>query len=165
MIRPNEPPAPPAAIPGPHHFDCLLADSGYRGDEIALLDVIRHILLCFADPLAGHQERALAVAAKYFPGAGEDICVEILTMVRALRDRRFSPFDFSFPHCPICRMQLTPCERQLMEMLRATRWREGASARTYALMLCEGGDGTRLVAAARELVFVVAAHLENNRSR
>lgn len=47
-----------------------------------------------------------------------------------------------------------------MEILRATRRADGAAARIHPLILCEGHSAEGVLAAARDLAWVLSDHLE-----
>lgn len=72
-------------------------------------------------------------------------------MVQAMRFSRKSTFRFSNPYCDCCRVRISTSERHIMETIRALAEGDAVTARTNALVLCEGYETEPFLRAAANL--------------
>ncbi len=125
-----------------------MADLDLDAFEHAALAIMRCFFSSFADPACQGWLKAARAAETCFagdePGAR---FLSLLRVVQAMRMARRSPFRFSNPDCAGCAAVLTEAERHLMLALRGARRGRLGAARAHALLLCEGGDATGLLAA------------------
>lgn len=120
--------------------------------ELTLLAIMRHVFGSFANP-AGHGWLRAAAIAEYRGGyepRGE-LFLGAVRVVQGIRCARRSPLLFSNPDCDCCAAILTKPERHLMQALMAARRGHPGTARTHAMLLCEGGDIEPLILALSAL--------------
>lgn len=142
----------------PSPKEMALSEAGYDDIEEAILTIARYYFQTFALPQTQSWLAALQVADTRFPGTSSaGIAMDILAAVQAMRMSRSSPFRFSNPACPGCSQIIGEHERQFMCVVQAARRGQMGSARTHAMLLCEGNDTEALIARMVALAASTAA--------
>lgn len=137
----------------PSPKETSLEEAGYDPTERAILEVSRLFFQTFAVPQSQTWLLALQCAELRFPpDLSAQIGFDILAAVQAMRVSRTSSFCFNNPTCPGCSKIVSEHERQFMGVFRAIRQKRTSVAQTYALLICEGNDTTRLIARMSALV-------------
>lgn len=144
------------------HHDCgrarsdketPVADARFDVVEATVLQVARYYWQTFALPSSQSWLRALQVAEEAAcsrtPGT---FGLDVLMAVQAMRHSRKSCFQFNDPACPTCASFLTEHERQFMDVLKCCRAGRHGTARTHAMLLCEGNCIDRFIARVEALV-------------
>ena len=114
-------------------------DAGFDHIEASVLEVARLYWQNFAVPETQSWLHALERSELTFGDThGGKIALEILAAVQAMRLCRSSCFLFNDPMCEGCSVIVSEHERQFMNVFRAARDKRWGSARTHAMILCEG---------------------------
>lgn len=130
----------------PAEKEIYLSDMGFDFSERVILEIARFYWQTFAVPESQSWLRALQVAENNFGTQhGSDIGLTILAAVQAMRISRSSCFQFNNPNCAACSKLLCEHERLFMSAYRALKDGREGSARTHAMLLCEGNDIERLI--------------------
>ncbi len=126
-----------------------VSDTGFDAFEIGLLAVLRHFCNCFCAPQSQAWLNAYGIATERWGiSEGPKAAQSLLAVAEAMRRSRQSIFVFSSPTCLVCSENITPNERQFMQVIHSVRRGNLGVARTAAMMLCEGGDTQAFVEAA-----------------
>lgn len=133
--------------------DLLLADAGFDAIECRLLKIARFFLVAYTKPQTQAWELAFDMGCTGFgESLGPHVSMEIVNVLRAMRESRKTTFHFNNPACPKCAERVTDCERHLVRTIKAVRSRRVADARMESLILCEGFDTEPLLEAVVRLV-------------
>jgi hypothetical protein len=136
----------------PARHEYRVATLGLDAFELAALAIMRLIFASFADPASHAWLRAARAAETCFEdGDAGARFLDLLRVVREMRMARQTPFRFSNADCACCAGVVTEAERHLMLAMRAARRGDRGTANAQALMLCEGGDTSGLLAALHDL--------------
>jgi len=126
-----------------------VSDTGLDAFEIGLLAVLRHFCTSFCTPHSQAWMTAYGIATERWGiSDGPKAAQSLLAVAEAMRRSRPTTFVFSSPTCLVCRAQITPNERQFMQVIHAARRGNPGMARAAAMMLCEGGDTDAFLQAA-----------------
>ena len=129
-----------------------VADTGLDTFEVGLLAVLRYFCTSFCTPQSQAWMHAYGIALERWGiSDGPKAAQSLLTVAEAMRRSRQSVFVFSSPTCLVCRTRITPNERQFMQVIHAARRGQLGTARTAAMMLCEGSDTQAFIFAAMTL--------------
>ncbi|MEL6522863.1 MAG: hypothetical protein AAFQ66_17975 [Pseudomonadota bacterium] len=134
----------------PRKKEMHIASISFDAAELHVLEIGRFFWQSFAIPETCSWLMALTKAEEFFQDRG-DIGLRVLSAIQAKRLSRSSCFRFNNPTCPACSEYITEHERQFMDVLRATRHDRPGSARTHAMLLCEGNDTKMLMERMRDL--------------
>lgn len=123
--------------------------------EKSFLGIARDIIASFDRPQSHCWMTAFLEAERVFPAPfGATIAHAIAVSVDALRAGRTRAFSY-FPNgAPLGDISMTQEERYLLMTLRGLRRCEPATARANALLVCEGSDPARLLAALERLCLI-----------
>ncbi len=133
--------------------DLLLKDAGFDIVECRLLTISRYFLVSYTKPQTLAWETAFDLScADFGERDGPAVGLSVVNMLRAMRESRKTMFSFNNPRCPECGRRITDCERHLIASIKAARNRKSADARMEVLILCEGFDTGRVIAAINSLV-------------
>lgn len=140
----------------PTNIDPTIKDMGLDPIATSVLTVARLFWQTFAYPDTQSWLFALQRAELFFGNKdGGEVGLEILATVQAMRMSRVSCFQFNDPNCRDCAEMLSAHERQFINIFGAVREGRMGSARTHAMLLCEGNDTdaliTRMVQLAKAL--------------
>ncbi|MEM6933225.1 MAG: hypothetical protein AAF526_06490 [Pseudomonadota bacterium] len=136
--------------------DLPLKDCGFDGFELAVLEVSRRFFAAFAHPEEHGWMDAFEQAEQMFPPPfGATLALAVSRTIRVLRSTRTTPFEYAHPSCQFCDKIITQEERYLISILRAVRKERASEAVTHALLVCEGGEPERLVAAFEALCVII----------
>jgi hypothetical protein len=117
--------------------------------EIGLLAVLRNFCTSFCTPQSQAWMTADSIATECWGiSEGPKAAHSLLTLAEAMRRSRPTMFVFSNPACLTCRAHITANERQFMQVIHAARRGNLGTARTAAMMLCEGGETGAFVQSA-----------------
>ncbi len=126
-----------------------VSEIGFDAFEIGLLAVLRHFCTCFCAPQSQAWLNAYDIATERWGiSEGPKAAQSLLAVAEAMRRSRQTMFVFSSPRCLIGRENMTPNERQFMQVIHSARRGNLGVARTAAMMLCEGGDTQAFIQAA-----------------
>ncbi|MEM7693093.1 MAG: hypothetical protein AAF318_01470 [Pseudomonadota bacterium] len=126
--------------------DTALSDAGFDPIETTILAIARFYWQAFAIPESQSWLRALHLAEERFgPRLGQDIGLGVLSAVQAMRMSRRSCFQFNNPQCTGCAVIVSEHEQHFMAAFRAIRQGSLRTARTHAMILCEGNDATAML--------------------
>lgn len=129
------------------------SNAGFDGRDLVLLTVMRRFLLAYADPSKPYWETAMDFSVASFGHAwGPGMAYSIMDVLRKMREARRTVFAFMSPCCASCAAKTTDCERLLLQTISSMRRGDHARARMDALILCEGHDTDRFLAAVSRLV-------------
>lgn len=140
--------APKAAPP-----DSSVAQADYERPlnlkEWGLLDIMRCLFVGYAEADSHAWDAAVLRGDWHFEGGvGHPLTQALVDFIEALRLSRRTAFHFSDPRCPCCRGRVTDCERRMIAVVRAKAADRVSSARTHAMLVCEGGADDAFLAAA-----------------
>lgn len=136
--------------------DLFLADAGFDAIECRLLKIARFFLVAYTKPQTQAWELAFDMGCSGFGNSlGPHVSMEIVNVLRAMRESRKTNFHFNNPACPKCAERVTDCERHLVRTIKAVRSRRVADARMESLILCEGFDTEPLLEAVVRLAALV----------
>lgn len=123
--------------------------------ETAFLDVARHIFETIENPQSQCWMTAFLKAEQVFqPPFGATIAHAIAITVQAISAERLRVFAYHKSDSPIASDAVTDEERYLVLALRAVREQEHSTARLNALLICEGGDNSGLLAALERVAII-----------
>lgn len=127
------------------------------GLEQVMLAVLRYVFAEFSGGRTLVGQRALHAASHVVaPAHAADLLGSMHRLIRALGDARTTQFLYIAAEDANADHFLTPEEKHFLGLLHFARGSDTAAMHTQLLMLCEGGDSTRVLAemrAAVELIF------------
>lgn len=124
--------------------------------ERALLGIARLMFQTFSPADVGDWIAALTRAeAAFGPAQGAMIFARLARLLQCMRQSRRSVFLFNNPACPGCAAIVTEHERRLMLALVAARQGQAARAAIEVMMLCEGNEIDRVLAALDDLAIAM----------
>lgn len=136
---------------GSHRSPGDVSLSSLHADHIdyAFLSAARYFFLSFANNDHSAWIATILGAEDFFPfGDSLNAVRGALALVHEMRCSRRSNFCFSNPRCPCCAAIVTQDERYLLQMIQAARRGSGSQVASNAMLLCEGNDTSRVIAAA-----------------
>jgi hypothetical protein len=123
--------------------------------EVTFLSVARHLFANFHAPENHCWMDAFMEAERSFPPPfGATIAHAIAYIVEAMRCTRHSMFSYIRNDDASADLAITREERYLVQVLRAMRSGAHTQARTQAMLLCDGGDTGKLLAAIERLCLI-----------
>lgn len=123
--------------------------------EAAFLDVARHIFETLETPQTQCWMTAFMKAEQVFePPFGATIAHAIALTVQEISAERLRVFAYYKSGSPVAARALTDEERYLVLALRAMREHQHSTARLNALLICEGGDNSGLLAALERISII-----------
>lgn len=151
---PDKPANKPSKSSQCHKRDSLpdLNRCGYDWIDTFTLEIIRWLCIGYSRGTSSGFEQAFARAdAVLGHSDGPCLVAGVSGLMTAIRRGRNSPFEFSDPVCPTCRMTVLPHEEAIMSVVRAGRRNDETALLGRGLLLLEGNDPALLTAAARRL--------------
>jgi hypothetical protein len=128
---------------------------GFDEFEIHVLEIARLFCLAFADPKSEAWIDALRHAEQVFPVPfGATIANAVLIALNDMRRSRTRMFTYTNPRCTDCVRHITDEERYLISALHSMRQGNRGVAETHCMLLCEGGDATRLLASLERIAII-----------
>lgn len=132
--------------------DTPLKDGGYDVFEKDILVIARLFFMTFTAPQSHSWIDAFEGAnARFGPPFGATIAIAIADVIRSLGQCRTTPFQFISPHCLSCRQKISEEERYLLSAFQATRHNRRSDVMTFAMLMCEGNDASKVIAALERL--------------
>lgn len=123
--------------------------------ETAFLDVARHLFETYENPQSQCWMTAFLKAEQVFdPPFGATIAHAIAITIKAVSSERLRGFSYYRSTSPIAARAVTDEERYLVLALRAIREHDHSAARLNALLICEGGDSSPLLAALERIAVI-----------
>lgn len=134
--------------------DMLLSELMLPSTDYAALMAARYFFSSLAKPSDAAWLNVFLCSHKFFPNQNNSaqVAQSVLAVVQEIRTSRRSTLRFSNPNCLDCSNFVTDEERHLVLMLRDTRFGSFSSARTHAMLLCEGNNIDALLQAVGQLV-------------
>ncbi|MEM6387139.1 MAG: hypothetical protein AAF718_12975 [Pseudomonadota bacterium] len=130
--------------------DMTLAALNADAIDFAFLTAARYFFVSFSEADTTAWLSAVLESESFFPGPEHaETMRRALGVVHEMRVTRKSTFCFSNPRCPGCSAIVTNDERHLLQMVQYLRAGQISRASSSAMLLCEGNDATRVIAAAR----------------
>lgn len=126
--------------------------------DFSVLQATRFFFTTFsaADPNAWVS--AFLSADRFFPGSDSaETMRRVLVFVEEMRRARRSLFRYSNPRCEGCAGIVTYDERLLISVVQYLRARQHSKAASSALLLCEGEQHERFLAAGHALAQMFAS--------
>lgn len=119
--------------------------------DYAFLTAARYFFVSFSDANSNAWLSAILGSESFFPDASHAETMRcVLAVVHEMRTARKSMFHFSNPRCAGCSAIVTDDERHLLQMVQHARKGQNSRMVSSAMLLCEGNDAERVIAAARE---------------
>ena len=132
--------------------DTFLRDSGYEAFEKDVLMIARLFFMTFTKPQSHSWIDAFEGASVRFgPPFGATIAMAVADVIRSLGQCRTTPFQFINPRCKNCRQRISEEERYLLSAFQATRQNKRSEATAFAMLVCEGNDAGKVIAALKRL--------------
>lgn len=123
--------------------------------ERNVLKIARQFFESFARPGGHAWIKAFQDAEHAFPAPfGATIANAILISINEMRMSRRNMFSFERSTSAFASSSLTDTERYFMLALHDVRRKNWGSARAHALVLCEGNEVSRLLAALERLAII-----------
>jgi len=123
---------------------------GADGVEFAFLTAARFFFTSFSGQDPSEWVTAILGTENFFPGPySAEKMRRTLAVVHEMRTSRRSVFSYSNPRCPRCSNMATQDERHLLQMIQYARQGRHSMMVSSAMLLCEGQDTDRLIAAAK----------------
>jgi len=118
--------------------------------DFAFITAARYFFVSFSEPNSNAWLSAILGSDSFFPDSDHaETMRRALAVVHEMRTTRKSMFHFSNPRCPNCSAIVTDDERHLLQMVQHARRGQSSRMTSSAMMLCEGNDASRVIAAAR----------------
>ncbi|MEO1025568.1 MAG: hypothetical protein AAFX07_08425 [Pseudomonadota bacterium] len=125
--------------------------------DFAFLTAARYFFVSFSEPNSNAWLTAILGSESFFPDAAHaETMRRALAVVHEMRTSRTSMFHFSNPRCPSCSAIVTDDERHLLQMVQFARRGQNSRMASSAMLLCEGNDAERVLAAARDFAAIFA---------
>lgn len=123
--------------------------------EQSFLTIARHIMANFETPDDHCWMTAFVTAEQAFPPPfGATIAHAVSIIIDALRQGRSSAFGYFRADNPLAHKAVTREERYLMCVLQDLRRSKLSTAKTHALLVCEGGDAGAFLAAMERICVI-----------
>lgn len=123
--------------------------------EDQVLAIARHFFQAFASPASQAWIDAFGKAEREFPAPfGATIAHAVSIVINEVRVSRRRPFQFERPGTLAAAHGMTDTERYFVLVLHHIRRADRAAARAHALLLCEGNDASRVLAAFERLAII-----------
>lgn len=146
---------------GQHGGDVPIDTLALDAFDLAFLAAARFFCLSFSGLDRAAWVKAILGAENFFPGpASAETMRRALGVVQDMRLARKSSLRFSNPRCRCCAEMVTQDERYLVQLVQALRAGRTSQAASSAMLLCEGNDVTRVMAAAQALADAAPAALQ-----
>lgn len=150
----------------PDEKEAWVVDAGFDHAEQAVLAMSRCFFKGFGEPESQAWLWAIEGAKAHFPKhMASLIAIAVLDAVQEMRRSRVSMFHFNNPCCDGCARILSEHERHLMSAFVSVRQKKQGTARTSAMMLCEGNDVSGFLAALKHLADLIDAHAIGDRAK
>lgn len=132
--------------------DRLFRDTGYDGDDFAVLQITRYLFQNLSHPKSQSWAKAIEIAGKRTDcWDGPAVLTHTFHTMRSMQRARKSTFRFSNPNCTHCSQILTAQERQFLGVIVEMRRNRLDRAKAHATLLCEGNDVSAFLAESAQL--------------
>lgn len=130
----------------------LVDDFNFDHQELAILDIIRHISCSLATPDYEGLQKSLECAHQLWsPNQSKRIVESVNSLLGIMRATRTRAFDFIVADCPECSRRICQSELQIMMLLREGRLNDIDRLASAAQLVIGAGEHGNLMLAAKVL--------------